>query len=201
MGNEELIEPWNRFIHEGDLDALSQVYFHNYDVLFTYGLKITSDKQIVEDAIQNVFINLIKHRKNIGTVKNQVGYLVNSLRHQLFSDLNSRNKMVPVEQISEEQFDYFRSPEQELSDSENRELIHVTVKKCIENLSAKQREIIFLRFESKISYEEIAEMLDISVGSCYKSVYRSVKTIRSEVEKILGNGGNLILWIWSGLTR
>ena len=50
------IECWNQFIIEGDMDALSQIYFHHYDLLFAYGIKHTFGKQVVEDAIQNTFI-------------------------------------------------------------------------------------------------------------------------------------------------
>ncbi|MDO9614414.1 MAG: hypothetical protein Q7J86_07790, partial [Bacteroidota bacterium] len=60
------VEVWNQFILDGNMDALSRIYFHYYDLLFTYGMKHTSDKQVVEDTIQNVFMNLIKLRKSIG---------------------------------------------------------------------------------------------------------------------------------------
>ncbi len=57
---------------------------------------------------------------------------------------------------------------------------------CMDKLSSRQREILYLKFHSQISYEEIASMFDISVDSCYKSVYRSVKSIRVELENLNG---------------
>jgi RNA polymerase sigma factor (sigma-70 family) len=201
LKNNEQVEYWNKFILDGNLDSLSQVYFHYYDQLFTYGLKLTLDKQVVEDTIQNVFLNFVKFRKNIGDVKNLTGYLVSTFRRQLFLDINSQSKTVLTGQIPEGQFDYFKSPDDEILEKENLERLHLTIRECIGKLTAKQQEIIFLRFESGISYEEISAMLDISVESCYKSVYRSVKLIRSEAEKILGKGGNTFFWFWSGLVH
>ena len=195
------VEAWDQFILDGNMDALSRIYFHYYDLLFTYGMKHTSDKQVVEDTIQNVFMNLIKLRKSIGDIKNLSGYLISTFRRQLFLDLNKQKKTILTEQLPEERFDYFKSPEQDISDKENLERIHLTIKQCIGKLTAKQQEIIFLRFEREVPYEEIAEMLNISVDSCYKSVYRSIKTIRAEVGKILGKVENVILWFWSGLAR
>lgn len=177
-------EDWNQFILEGNMDALSRIYFHCYDLLFTYGLKHTADKQVVENTIQNVFMNLITLRKSIGDVKNLTGYLICTFRRQLFLELNKQKKTILTEKLPEEQFDFFKSPEQDISDKEDLKQLHVIIKQCIGNLTNKQQEIIYLRFESGISYEEISEMLHISVDSCYKLVYRSIKTIRSEVGKI-----------------
>lgn len=177
-------EDWNQFILEGNMDALSRIYFHCYDLLFTYGLKHTADKQVVENTIQDVFMNLITLRKSIGDVKNLTGYLICTFRRQLFLELNKQKKTILTEKLPEEQFDFFKSPEQDISDKEDLKQLHVIIKQCIGNLTNKQQEIIYLRFESGISYEEISEMLHISVDSCYKLVYRSIKTIRSEVGKI-----------------
>ena len=187
------LDVWNKFILDGNLDALSQIYFQYYDLLFDYGQRHISDRQLVEDVIQDVFINLIKTRKNIGIVKNLNGYLFSTFRRQLFLDFNKQKKTILTEKFPEEHFEYFKSPEQSIPENENMELLYSTVKHCIEKLTDRQREIIFLRFEREISYEEIALTLNISVDSCYKSTYRSIKIIRSEVEKILGKQGNIFL--------
>lgn len=92
FNNGNQVDNWNHFIKSGDLDALSQVYFHYYDLLFTYGLKITSDRQIVEDSIQNVFLSCIKSRKNITEVKSLNGYLVSSFRRELFNSLEKKKR-------------------------------------------------------------------------------------------------------------
>ena len=192
------MEVWNKFILDGNQDALSLVYFHYYDLLFDYGHKYTTDKQLVEDTIQDIFIYFMKHRKRIGIVKNLNGYLISTFRRQLILDLKKQKKTILIDQMPEEHFNYFKSQSQDISDSDNQELVHTTIKQCICKLTNKQQEIIFLRFEREISYEEIAKVLNISVDSCYKSIHRSIKTIRSEVEKTLGKGRSLILWFISG---
>ncbi|MGV8095447.1 MAG: sigma-70 family RNA polymerase sigma factor [Mangrovibacterium sp.] len=201
LKNSTHIKIWEQFILTGNLDALSKVYFHYYDFLFDYGMRLTSDRQAVEDAIQSEFINIIKARKNITPVKNLPGYLISSFRRQLIHDLNKQRKLVLSEDMQEERFDYYKSSEQDNSDQERQEQVYSVVKRCIDQLTAKQREIIFLRFEKEISYEEISEMLNISVESCYKSVYRTIKAIKTEAEAILNQGESLILWIILQLNR
>ena len=190
------IEIWNKFILDGNQDALSRIYFHYYDLLFDYGQKHTSDKQLVEDVIQDIFINFIKVRKRIGNVKNLGGYLLTTFRRQLYLDLIRQKKTILTEQLPEGQFDYYKSPEQEGSDQESMEQVHSAIRECIGKLTPKQQEMIYLRFEREISYEQIAQTLNISVDSCYKSTYRSIKIIRAEVEKILGKGASILLFAW-----
>lgn len=186
------IDIWNKFIEDGDSVSLSYIYKENYDLLYDYGMRYTSDVKIVEDSIQEVFISIIKYRKKIGVVKNIRGYLVSSFRRQLFLNQNNKNKTVSFDQISEGTFDYFKSPENDLSDKEDVEFLFSTINECISNLTNKQKEIMFLRFEREIPYEEIAAILNISVESCYKSIYRTIKTIRAAAEGKIVKSGRLI---------
>ncbi len=201
VNEESRNDLWIQFIRDGNLDALSRIYFHFYDLLFTYGMKHTLDKQAVEDSIQNVFLNLIKLRKNIGDVKNLTGYLLSSFRRQLFADKAKQKKTVLLEQLSEEKFDFFKSQSYDILEKENYETVWKAINDCMDNLGSRQREILYLKFYGQMSYEEIASMFDISVDSCYKSVYRSVKFIRVELEKILWEGDYLILFFLSGMKR
>jgi RNA polymerase sigma factor (sigma-70 family) len=186
------ISIWNKFIEDGDTNTLSKIYIENYDMLYDYGLRYSSDLKIVEDSIQEVFISIIKYRKKIGVVRNLQGYLISCFRRQLFLTLNSNKKTVSIDILPESTFEYFKSPDNEITEREDAEFLHSTINECINNLTNKQKEIIFLRFERDIPYEEIAKILNISVESCYKSIYRTVKAIRTAVEKKIVRSGKLI---------
>jgi RNA polymerase sigma factor (sigma-70 family) len=194
-------EIWNLFINNGNEDALSRIYSDNYDLLFDYGLRFTTNVHIVEDAIQDMFINLIKYRKNIGQLKNLQGYLVCAFRRQLFLDLNKQKKMISTEQMPEGFFDYFKSPDSDSNEKMEKEFLHATIEECVNNLTEKQKEIIYLKFEREIAYEEIAVILNISVESCYKSIYRSLKSIRCSAEKVILNKNEMVVGIYSDEIR
>jgi RNA polymerase sigma factor (sigma-70 family) len=185
---------WESFISHDNREALSSIYFDHYDLLFNFGLKHTLDTQIIEDSIQNTFGYLLKVRKQLGLVNNVPGYLFMSFRRQLFLDLKKQKKSLFAEKLSENQFDYFSNPEQELSDLENENELRRVVKDCISKLSAKQQEMIYLRYECDLSYEDISLMLDITVESCHKSIYRSIKAIRTEAQKIQSMEKRLIFF-------
>ncbi len=184
------VDSWNQFIQEGKEEALSVVYAENYDLLFDYGHKFTNNIHIIEDAIQDMFINIIKYRKSIGVVKNIPGYLICAFRRQLFLDLNKQKKNVSTEQLSDGFFDYLSSPNSDVNEKEEQEFLHSVIANCVNDLTDKQKEILYLRFEREISYEEISTILQISVESCYKSIYRSIKTLKLKAENALNKAHN-----------
>ena len=194
---DSLLNVWNQFVGNGSKHALEKIYFHYYDRLFTYGLKHTPDKQLVEDSIQTIFLNFIQKRKGIGPVKNLTGYLMSSLRHQLFYHLSKQKKTILTDDLPDEKFDFFNNENSEgdVSDEEQIAQVRKTVRESIGKLPSRQQEIIFLRFDSGIPYEEIAELFGITVDSCYKSVYRSIKAVREEVERTMGKG-NILFWVF-----
>jgi len=187
-------ETWELFILKGNEIAFSRIYFDHYDLLYHYGIKYTSDKYIVEDSIQNVFSYLLKIRKSLRPVNNVRSYLLKSFRNQLFLDLKKQSKLSFPDQMPEHKSDLSNNIEQDITENETKSELNTAVKKCLSKLSDRQQEIIYLRYDCDLSYEEIATMLQISVDSCYKSVYRSIKTIRSEIEGAYPKGKSLLLW-------
>jgi RNA polymerase sigma factor (sigma-70 family) len=53
----------------------------------------------------------------------------------------------------------------------------------LNQLSVKQKEALYLRFNESMEYPEIAKVMNISVESVRKQVYRAIKTIREIFEK------------------
>jgi RNA polymerase sigma factor (sigma-70 family) len=186
---------WDKFRTQNCQECLSAIYLDHYDVLFNFGLKYTTDKQIIENAIQAVFSYFLKVRKKLGAVNNISGYLIQSFRRQLLLELKNQKKIVPFETLHEG-FGFFSAQEQDEYMEEGDQKLKI-VKQIISELSPKQQEIIYLRFNCNLSYEEISSLLEITVESCYKSVYRSVSAIRSKAEKFFSSkkGGS------SGSTR
>jgi len=57
---------WEDF-KKGEKYALTQIYYHYADSLFRYGKKFSSDDELVKDAIQDLFFDLIRTRAKLGT--------------------------------------------------------------------------------------------------------------------------------------
>ena len=192
---------WDNFRLHGSQDALSFIYYEHFDFLYDFASKITLDKSLVEDSIQNVFGYLLKKRKNLGPVSNLRFYLLQSLRRELLKQLK-KNKRISLSGDVTESLDQFCfNKVEDTMDNEERDHIIYLVKKSIEKLGPKQQEIIYLKFNQDFDYSEIAKLMSISVDSCYKSIYRSIKFIKEDIEKVIGKQANLTLWICYGLKK
>lgn len=197
VSNIDFSDKWDLFTLNGDEDAFSTIYYGHYDLLYYVGLKYTNDIQIVEDSIQDVFVNLLKNRTKLNPVNNVRGFLLKSFRRQLFLDLKKQKK----NQLNETHFDYFNGTEGNLYEKDEPNEFQVALKRSLLKLSDRQKEIIYLRYDSDLSYEEISAILEISVESCYQSVYRSIKTIRVEIEQMLSQGMNFFFCIMFRLKK
>lgn len=178
-------DAWKIFISTGCEKSFSVIYYNHFDLLYYVGLKYTSNRQIIEDSIQNIFVYLLKKRKNLNLVTNVKAYLLKSFRRQLFLDLKKQSRFSFSDQLTETQFNYFNGTEQSISEKEELNILKRAIKKSMKNLSAKQQEIIYLRYDCDLSYEEISNILEISVDSCYKSVYRSIKIMKTSIEQMI----------------
>ncbi len=65
---------WNSF-RNGEEWAISYIYTENAEKLYFYGLKLTPDRDLVEDVLQDIFAGLIKNRKSLGSTENIFFYL------------------------------------------------------------------------------------------------------------------------------
>lgn len=204
MRKTSYIDPsdtWHHFISTGDEAHFSALYFAHFDLLYTTGTRYTSDSHIIEDSIQNVFVYLLNNRSKLKLVTKVRSYLIKSFRHQLFLDLKKQKRLSFPEELPENQFEYYPSAEHVLLKQDEHNHIRKALQKSLAKLPPKQQEIIYLRFDCDLSYEEISAILEISVDSCYKSVYRAIKSVKTEIETILANGQKMILLFIASLAK
>jgi RNA polymerase sigma factor (sigma-70 family) len=53
------------------------------------------------------------------------------------------------------------------------------LRRAIQNLTSGQKEVIYLRFEEGLSYQEISRIMEISVESVRKQVFRAISSLRN----------------------
>jgi len=201
LSENDLNNMWENFRLDGSQEALSLIYYEHFDFLYDFALKYTTDRNLIEDSIQNVFGYLLKKQKNLNPVSNLRYYLLQAFRREFFDQIKKRKKIHLSAEIAESHELLCYNKIEEQMDSEERDRVIMLVQKSIARLGPKQQEIIYLRFNQDLEYDEIAKMLSISVNSCYQSVYRSVKFIKEDIEKTLGDNPNLLLWVYIGLKK
>jgi RNA polymerase sigma factor (sigma-70 family) len=174
---------WMQF-KAGDETAFYEIYDKYIDLLYNYGVKFTPDYGLVEDCIHDLFINLWENRANIGHVKQPKFYLYISLRRKIIRSEQRKNRYI-TEDHGETRFSLRITGsvedtlilEQAAADRANH------LNKAISGLSARQREIIFLKYYENFSSEEIASIMSINIESVYKLSTKALNAIRNLIKE------------------
>ncbi|GEP88528.1 DNA-directed RNA polymerase sigma-70 factor [Chitinophaga terrae (ex Kim and Jung 2007)] len=174
---------WDAF-RSGDESSLQVIFDKYYFPLFNYGHRFSADNHLIEDALQELFVKLWKNRDSIketGSVKN---YLYKSFRRVLLRLLDARQRKYTFSV-----FDEWPELEQELAydhtiiSRERLENIRRNLKAALEKMTPRQREIIHLRYYEEMEYDEIAALMQLSVSSTYKLLYKAIDTLRQYLSK------------------
>lgn len=171
---------WTRF-KSGDQEAFAILYNHYINTLYSYGLKLCKDKEVVKDALQDLFLELFLNRDKIRVSPEHLKfYLLLALKRNLIKKLKAGRK---VSHELNETLDFepqysieFQIMEQEKDEEINRKVLY-----AIKQLPAKQKEAIYLRFNESLEYEDISAIMEITVESVRKQVHRGLKTVREIV--------------------
>ncbi|HKI87594.1 MAG TPA: sigma-70 family RNA polymerase sigma factor, partial [Draconibacterium sp.] len=117
-------------------------------------------------------------------------YLILALKRNLIRKLKKNRKLLRYNSPSELMFEPEYCIEKKIIEQETDNEVSLGVFNALKKLPAKQKEAIYLRFNESLEYNEIAELLNISVESVRKQVYRALKKIRES----LGNK-TMLFWL------
>ena len=178
----ETTDLWKRFIL-GDNEALSAIYNRYVHALYSYGLKIYNDPQLIKDCIQEVFIQTIAKKKSLKASEITYLYLFKSLRNKILEEIRTKNRQFTIlKSIGYEHIDHDISSEQSRVNLEEDEQRMLKMAKALESLSNHQIEAVFLKYSQGLSYEEIADVLDLDISSARTLIFRSLKRIKENLD-------------------
>ena len=174
MENDHQI--WQRF-KAGDRSVLSFVYFQYFQPMFQYGIKFNDDPEFIKDCIQDVFLNLIKAGENLGPTDNIKYYLFKAVKNSVYKELLKRKKSGP-EEFNVLKFDAPFALEEEIEEQDNASNKDLALLGALKKLSGRQREIIYLRYECGLEYDQICEIMQLKNDSARKLVFRAIQALK-----------------------
>jgi len=178
------LELWSAF-KGGDDGAYEYIYNRHAPELFSYGLHIVRNRQLVEDCVHDLFVYLFQHRATLGDTDAIKYYLFKSLRRRVIEVLEKQSKAAQESRaVAENYHDHALATasqevnmiEAETSLAKNRRLTQ-----AIENLPPRQKEAIYLLYFSKLEYEEIAAIMSLSIRTVYNQIHTAIQTLRKEL--------------------
>lgn len=180
MGEPELID---RAL-AGDRAAFAELVYENQDRLFASMMQVTGSPEEAEEVTQEAFIRaFIK----LDTFQRNSQFFTWLYRIAFNSALTRRRKKrarVSLDQIREDSGLEVVSGSDQVDEPMLRDERIELVRTAIETLTEEHRKILVLREMDEFAYEEIAEILNISIGTVRSRLSRARKQLKLAIEAI-----------------
>ncbi|WP_300939222.1 RNA polymerase sigma factor [Bacteroides acidifaciens] len=162
----------------GNMTAFSQLYDSHINILFNYGLKLTIDKELLQDCIHDVFVKLYTKRTELGAIDNVRSYLFISLKNKLCDELRKRMYMSDTS-IEEVNLPTPTDVEDDYMENEQRKNEFSLIKRLLNQLSPRQREALTLYYIEEKKYEDICEIMNMNYQSVRNLMHRGLSKLRT----------------------
>lgn len=171
-------ELWNRFLN-GDESSFAAFYRQNYKKLYSYAVNLGLAEEEAHDVIQELFVKLYTHPQLIKDTETILSFLFVSVRNAFINQIKKRKRTVYINELENFEFSYTVECK-EIEDKEDVLAIKERVDEVMKLLTPRQKEIIYFRFLYQMQYEEIAEIMGLSVQSARNLIHRAIEKVRRQ---------------------
>jgi RNA polymerase sigma-70 factor (ECF subfamily) len=177
LSDEEI---WKLFKSGNNL-AFEYIYQEYFDKLFNYGCQFTRDRTLVEDALQELFLDLKRRSKYLSETDNILPYLYTAFRRKVIRFRDRSNKFKEFD--AEHSFKIESSIEAEIIEDEMQEEYYQKLNLALEKLSERHREMIYLFYYENFSYQEIKEIQGFEdVKSARNLLYKAINALKAVIK-------------------
>jgi RNA polymerase sigma-70 factor, ECF subfamily len=178
-----------RLVAGGDTSAFEEVIERHQALVAGTAARMLGSNSDVEDIAQQVFIRVWKSARRYVPRAKFTTWLLKITRNLVFNEMrrSKRHAHVPLqsEPGAEEiplKDETNPAPDASLLEDE----LQRAIEEAIMQLPESQRMALVLRRYEQLSYEEIAEVLDLSVPAVKSVLFRARIELRSQLNKYLG---------------
>ena len=168
-------------IKEGDIKAFESLFRRYYLSLSRYVAGITGDMAVGEEVAEEIFYVLWRDRESISIFTSVKSYLYKAAKNGALlqcEHMAVRMRHSETVHASGRGMDS-SSPQQELEYKELQLLIERTLCK----LPERRSKIFTLHRDEGKKYQEIAELLSLSIKTVEAEMTKALRALRSEIEK------------------
>ena len=168
-----------------ELEELGALFREHYRIVFRVAYRLTGSESDAEDVLQTIFLRLTPSQARKGLLPNPQGYLYRAAVNASLDLLRSRKRANAVS-LDVVDFDPGRthsvaSPEDNLADTELREL----VRQAIAKLEGRAATAFALRYYEGYDNAQIAQVLGTSQMVVAVTLHRARTRLRKEIGNYL----------------
>lgn len=163
-----------------DESALSTIFDAYYEPLYRYAYRHLGTSLIAEDLAAEVFQRFLEEIKNQrGPTTNLKAWLYR-VAHNLIVDELRRNKHLDFELLDESRL----AADPEVGDQVQQSIVQQLTRQALQQLTEKQRTVLVLKYLQGLETEEIAQTLNLSIGTVKSLQHRGLQAMRQHLKEI-----------------
>ncbi|CAN1571810.1 RpoE DNA-directed RNA polymerase specialized sigma subunit, sigma24 homolog [Flavobacteriaceae bacterium] len=164
----------------GDEKSFSILFEKYYSDLIRYGNSFSPFKEKVQDCVQDVFADVWIYRQSLSNSVVVKAYLLSCVRKRI-ARLQERDYIFMKTSTTDSiEFLFDFSIEHQLISDEESALKVAHLNSFLNNLPARQKEALYLRYHQGLTVEQIAELLQINYQSANNLLHRALLQLRRE---------------------
>lgn len=182
--NNTAEEIWVTNIRKGDHEAFEALFKEYYFILARFSWRYVGSESIAEEMVQEVMASIWETRESFE--------ITGSLRAYLFKAVRNRSlDYLKHQRVKQKYIDSHRNKEDhsfidiEFNDEERESRIRMAIEREIEALPHRSRMTFKLHRHDGLTYEEIAEVMDVSIKTVESQMVRTLKKLRERLSYLL----------------
>ena len=182
LSNDGTDEEISKKVQSGDIESFGILVKRYEEKLMRYARKFLSDKRDIEEIVQEVFIKSYINIKGFDSSRKFSSWIYRIAHNELVNCIKKKRRNPLFYFDLDVLFPHFiskESIEEEINKKEVKEIIN----KCLDKISIKYKEPLFLYYFEELSYKEISDVLRIPISTVGVRIKRGKKIIKSIYKK------------------
>lgn len=168
-------------IKQGDVATFKSLYLEYYKKLCFHAFKIINRKDIAEEVVQDVFVKIWEKRESLNLPDNISSYLYRAVLNESLNYLKKQKRNAYDENGIKNLENLSNCHEMEIVQNEMRKEIRQAIKK----LPDKTRRVFIMSRKLELSYQDIADRLNITVKGVEYHICNALKLLRKDLDSTL----------------
>jgi RNA polymerase sigma-70 factor, ECF subfamily len=165
---------------KGDPQGFSGLYNRYKNRVFGFLVRMTSDREIAEDLVQDTFLAAMRNAGQFDRSRNFLSWIF-GIAHKRTIDYFRHIKVENEHQVDAEHA-IGKGPETPDINFSNMQLRSV-INEAIKTLDPMQREVFLLRELGDVPFKEIAQIMDCPINTALGRMRLALKNIRKELKR------------------
>ena len=170
-------------VREGDVEKLGILFERYHGQLFNFLLRLTGNRHLSEDLVQEVFVRLLKYRHTYRGESRFATWMFRIARNARIDYFRrSPQADVSIEDEVREFVSLAPAPGEQMEQEEEMQIML----DALARLPEDRREVLLLRGFQGLRFEEIAKALNCSVNTVKGRAFRGIRDLRVSMDQLKG---------------